>query len=735
MQQLIKIFLLFIFTSVLLFPAELRIINRDTKEPLRSATVHFICLTGKSKDSVVVLKPNREGIVPSPFKNEYRIFVSNIGFKTYIDTIAPFIGIKDIPMVQMSIILDEVVTTGQFAPQSVQKSVYDIKIIDEDRITNQAAVNLTQLLMTESNINFTQDGILGSSMSINGISGSNVKVLIDGVPVIGRLNGNIDMSQINLNNIEKVEIVEGPMSSIYGSDALGGVINLISKNAECERLEFEGNSYIESVGQYNFDGTLRYTLNDFSALLNLGRNLFQGFDKIDTLRNVQWNPKEQYFANLNATYNLDKHTFQISSRYFDEFILNRGNLRAPYFESAFDDKYFTKRFTNAAFMKGAIMQNVFYDVTASYSYFNRVKNTFFKDMVTLEERLTSDPADQDTSVFDLINVRATFSDDHLNHFLKYQAGLEFNHETGEGQKIVNNFQEITDAAAFLSMQILPNEDITIQPSVRLIYNSKYEAPVVPAINARFQLNKNFLIRASYAKGFRAPSLRELYLLFVDINHNIFGNESLKAETSDSYNLSVLFSINDDKYYFKLEPKLFYNRIYDMITLANIEADLYQNINIGSFETVGGNITMQYMRQNIMMKTTFSYIGRLNSLYGDHDVSKYNFTPEVNLNFDYNLEPIDTKISLFYKYNGKMPAFTLVDNLPAEYFVDDFNMMDLSLSKSFYDRFNLVAGVKNVFNVSEIQSSLIASGGVHSGGGSFPVGWGRTFFVQFNFKVN
>ena len=66
-------------------------------------------------------------------------------------------------------------------------------------------------------------------MSVQGLSGENVKILIDGVPVVGRLNGNVDLSQINLTNIERVEIVEGPLSVNYGTNALAGTINLITK--------------------------------------------------------------------------------------------------------------------------------------------------------------------------------------------------------------------------------------------------------------------------------------------------------------------------------------------------------------------------------------------------------------------------------------------------------------------------------------------------------------------------
>ena len=697
MKKIAPVFLFFvIFLTSQTFAAELRILNRETKEPVSSATVHCIALSGKYKDSVVVSKPNKLGLLTSPFNTEYRIFISNVGFKSYIDTIAPFTGIKDIFMVQTSVMLDEIVTTGQFVPQSSQKSVYDIKTINQDRIESQGANNLTELLKTESNITISNDAILGSSISINGITGSNVKVLIDGVPVIGRMNGNIDMSQINLNNIQKVEIVEGPMSSVYGSDALGGVINLISKDPFCERLEFDMNSYYESVGTYNFDGSFRYSIDRFNFLVNGGRNLFQGYDRVDSSRSKQWNPKEQYFANVQTIYALKEHNIKLSSRYFDEFILNRGSLRKPYYETAFDDKYYTTRLNNALFLNGKFGAHQFYDVTAAYSVYKRIKNSFFKNLVTLDERMIDAESAQDTSDFTLVNFRATFSDDALTSFLKYQIGGDFNHETAAGQKIKDTKQEITDVAGFLSMQYLPFESLTFQPSVRYIYNSEYEAPVVPALNVRYQFNDNLLFRASYAKGFRAPSLRELYLLFVDINHNIRGNENLKAETSDSYNLSAVFSMNDDKYYFKVEPKFFYNNIYDMITLANIEDDLYQNVNLDNHTTLGGNITLQYMRSNINFKATYGYTGRLNSLYSENpEVNKYNYSPDLSVNFDYKIDYIDTKINLFYKFTGASPFYTIeeVDGVDqtVERSVESYNMFDVSLSKSLFNTFDIVAG--------------------------------------------
>ena len=66
-------------------------------------------------------------------------------------------------------------------------------------------------------------------MSMQGISGENVKILIDGVPVLGRLDGNIDLSKINLNDVDQIKVIEGPQSVSYGTNGMAGTINIIIK--------------------------------------------------------------------------------------------------------------------------------------------------------------------------------------------------------------------------------------------------------------------------------------------------------------------------------------------------------------------------------------------------------------------------------------------------------------------------------------------------------------------------
>ncbi len=733
-KHLIALIILCFLNAVAIFARNtIEVKEALSGESMHGVTVHFKSLEGKTKDSTKIVITNKNGTALNPFSGRTFVLLTYLGYKKISDTIDA--SALCFNLVPESIQMNELVVTGQYKPISSQKSVFDVKVIDEARIKSQGANNLRELLVTEANMRISQDNILGSSININGISGENVKIMIDGVPVIGRLNGNIDISQINLNNVKRVEIVEGPMSSIYGSDALGGVINLITKEPECDRVEFEAESYFESAGVYNFIGLFRYSFDNLHFMLNGGRNLFKGFDPEDDSRNVKWNPKEQYFADLKAEYSFDNHEFSFSSKFFHEFILNRGDLRPPYFETAFDDKYRTSRLTNSLFYKGKIGLDKYLSVTGAYSYYSRKKNTFFKDMLTLEEKMTESPSEQDTSFFHAYMLRGVFSDDKFSSFLKYQAGIDINHDIAEGKKIESGRKEMSEIAAFASVQYLPFDFLTLQPSLRVIENSNYEAPLVPAINFKTDILDELTLRASYARGFRAPSIKELYYEFVDINHNIYGNEDLSAETSDSYNLSLSYNNQCEKSYFSLEPKVFYNKISNMITLALIEGEIYKNVNIGKYETIGTNFSIKYFLKDFTFKTDLSYIGRLNTLHDGTGTRKYNFSPEFSMNLDYTIDLIETKINIFYKYSGKMPGFTIVDEQPVEYTIGDFNMMDISLSRSFSDYIDIVAGIKNVFDVVDIKSTMSVSTGAHSSGASYPIGWGRSFFVRMKIKVN
>ena len=198
--------------------------------------------------------------------------------------------------------LDQVVITAQFTPTDTRETVNSVRVLQRKIIEQRSVVNLQELLQTEANIRLSQDPILGSDISVNGLKGENLKILIDGVPVVGRLNGSIDAGQIPLSSIQKIEIIEGAQSLLYGSEASGGVINLITRKSQISEIDTELSTQYETNGFKTLTARAGYTSKKITlqATGNI-QNFIPALDTSQT-RDQVWNPKRQRSARAMLRY-------------------------------------------------------------------------------------------------------------------------------------------------------------------------------------------------------------------------------------------------------------------------------------------------------------------------------------------------------------------------------------------------------------------------------------------------
>lgn len=642
---------------------------------------------------------------------------------------------KTITLQSSKTVLTDLVVTGQFEETSNDKTVQRVRVLDRRRIDRIGAVNLSDLLSNELNIRISQDGALGSKISMMGIGGQNVKILIDGVPVIGRMDGNLDISQINLNNIERVELIEGPMSVIYGTDALGGVINLITKKQKKDTRSIRLNSYFESVGTYNFDGLIGGSVGRWQGSVSGGRNFFDGFsqDESKYVRWKQWKPKEQYFTNAQVRWSGKKQSHMFSLQYFDETLINRGNaVITPTSITGVDNYFGTIRYSNSLYSDFKFGNKATLNLINSYSYYSRTKNAYIKNLVNGSEQLSQASDDHDTAVFRLWMSRATLTTLQGKRF-NSQLGYDINLEYGDGQRLTSSIRSIFDYAFFCNTEIKPVARMKINPGLRFIYNNRYGAPVVPSLNLKYDLTSNLTARATYAWGFRSPSLKELGLFFVDVNHNIRGNDQLKAERSHNINMNLTWlKTSHGGPDIKLEGSLFYNTMDNLISLAMVDAvaQLYSYVNIDHYITKGiyGNTELFWKRMTLSFGG--SYTGRYNQLSSSSTALPFSYAPEGRANITYRINKTNTDLNLFVKYNGPLPgyAFDASNNL-IQTKVDGYTLADFSVSQYAWSRkLQCVAGVKNLMGISNISIGN-STGGTHSSGSSMPVSMGRYFFTS------
>jgi outer membrane receptor for ferrienterochelin and colicins len=698
----------------------------------------FISLGQTANDKGIV--KYREGEADS---SNYTLIAQAVGFEKY-EKIVMGIEINRLKKIYLKPMtnLGEVVVTSQYAPTVADQSVQKIQVIDKEKIQQMGAVNLKDVLSNQLNVRLQQDNVLGSGMSLQGISGENIKILMDGVPMIGRLNGNIDLSQVNLNNIERIEFIEGPLSVQYGTNALAGTINIITKNPSTKTINAGIAGYYESIGTYNLTADVASYFKNHQIQLSGGRNYFDGWNPgeiaftfpkshiADSNRYKQWKPKEQHFFNFGYQYSFKKLNLGFRSAYFNEQIINRGYPRAPYAESTFDDHYYTTRLDNHIFLNGKISKRWSVNALTAYNYYERIKKTVYKDLTTLEETLSANSSDQDTSRFTLFMSRASFTHVKDSSKLNYELGYDINYESALGKRIDKQLQYMGDYAGFVTVEYKPVSSLVIKPGLRYSYNTAYVTPVIPSLNIKYSLNSRHTLRGSYARGFRAPSLKELYFLFVDINHNIIGNGDLKAEQSNNYSVAYNYRTTVDKCRIKVDASVFYNDIFNLITLAQTSSTQYSYINIGKYKTMGFQVGNTLKFKRLTLQTGFTYTGRYNELSESESVPAFNYSPEALANVSYKLIKEKVTLALFYKYNGKLPGYVLVDNVVKQTALADYQLLDATVSKLFWkDHILLSVGCKNVLDVQNLSSNLAASGAHSASSSSVPFSTGRNYFIK------
>ncbi|MGY6558593.1 MAG: TonB-dependent receptor [Nitritalea sp.] len=655
--------------------------------------------------------------------------------------------------------LEEVVVTGNFEAQSARQSVYQVRSIDKAVIQKRAAGNMQEVLNTELGIRFSQDNALGASnLELNGLSGQNVKILIDGVPMVGRqgVSNEININQIDINQIERIEIVEGPMSVIYGADALAGVINIITKAGSgslqqnqwtlSARLQEEtvGTEYQPFFGRGNhlrsISGAGRFGSIGFNA--GISSNSFGGWRGDFEGRQFDWLPREQFFANAGLNYTKGILTLDYHVDYMLEDIFSPGpESRLEWIDQNFITNRQMHRLNGALNLPGRFKLSW----QGAYTHFTRDTEVTVTNVRTGERFLSQAPGAQARLLYNGLTWRMLGSW-QVHDKLNIQPGIDINVEDGVGDRISEN-EGIGDYAAFLSAEWSPTPRIKIRPGIRSAYNTAFSPPpFIPSLNTKFILREGLDFRLAYAKGFRAPSIREMYFDFFDASHSIRGNPDLQAEISDAFNGSLQYQ-NYQFFGWKSTSNLsfFYNDVRNQIAFGVDPRDVRITtlFNVERFRTTGWLFTQSFSKGAVSGNVGYSRIGRFNRIGQGVEglmLPSFVWANEVTANLMVQLPIWDLGLNVFYKYNGALPGFEQTVDSTAEnpefreILLEGFHWMDLTLTKPIGTHLMLTGGVRNMMDIGRINSTA-QNGGAHGGGPERPMGYGRSYFLGITYQFN
>ncbi|WEK70074.1 MAG: TonB-dependent receptor plug domain-containing protein [Candidatus Chryseobacterium colombiense] len=675
--------------------------------------------------------------------------------------------------------IEEVVITGQYTQQFINKSIYKVEVINAEQIKNMAATNVAEVLNQSLNILITSDRNSGNSTAnLMGLGGEYTKILIDNIPVVGDigLGNNIDLTKLNVNNVERIEVVRGSMGVDYGSNAVAGVINIITKKNSQKKLTLNAFLQEETVGkEYDWykkgEGrhiqnlNIGYNINEnWYVGANINHNDFQGFKGTqegykyfgqDEKRGYLWQPKD--ILNVDGVLRYTKNKTSIfykfgflneNLNYYNpkvtELYLGEGNRT---FVST-DRDYKTTRYINQLNIQtklGAI------NYTGDFSY--QTQDRKYRDFVyDIPNRQVRDHLNeyQSYNKSDVLYSRGVFSNFLNNDKIDFQLGYELDHTTGFAGNIAGNFggtndvkRKIFNYANFMSIEWNAADWFSIRPGYRLAISDKFDTQHNYSITARAKVTDHDNIRLVVGSANRFPNFDELYTYQVDSNHDIQGNQNLTPETG----MTVSFNadkkiITDSGWNLGIGASATYLKVKDRIELAqtSVLPMKFQYINIDRFESYLFEGNFRANKGQFSLSVNAAYYGISKSLNesGLSSPDDFFYTFEANLAANYTVPKINTTLSLFYKYTGKTQMFTLVSDLTSSQYIigerKDFSMMNFTVTQPFFkNHFEVSAGVKNIFDVLSVRDTTISGNAHESANPNSNLFYGRSYFVRLGYN--
>ena len=677
-------------------------------------------------------------------------------------------------------VLDEVVVTGQYNPQSVKKSVHNVTVIKRAQIESQAANNLADLLNFNLNLTIVPSSQTGkSTISFFGLDAQYFNILVDNIPLVSDngLGNNIDLTQVNLDDIERIEIVEGAMGVEYGANAVSGVINIITKKSIKDKWNINASLQEETVSdEYAWfdEGRHIQAFNisnnidkNWFARVGVNRNQFAGFFndrqgknyyQNDGLRGYDWLPKEQF--NSTAFVQYQKENFKLFYKfeyfnelinYYDEAVRANIDTQAQTSNPSATDRIFrTHRFVNNLNLVGSLNTGANYNVSLSYQQQKRYLNEFNYYILSREKSNETDDVYQSSKVF--------FSKGSINNLVKSDL---FNFQLGYETRFINGFdtqasgdvtqqdktQSQSNYAFYGSAEFNISDAFLLRPGIRYEYNSLFKSKILASISARYLMNNGFELRGNIGTSYRTPNFEELYYYFVDSNHDVRGNENLNPENG----FSAFINLKKHSYFNELSLlntlKVSYLDVADKIDLAIVNPTplQYQYINIDAYKLWGISSENSIKKENwtFNLGATLQGISRIatNEIHAENDFL-YSF--QLNTSANYNIKKWKTALTVLFKHNGNQQNYIssgVDDNGNAVFSkstTSAYNWVDASIKKSFFnDKIQATLGGRNLFDVTNVNVSNASTDGVAhaSNNNSLLLGYGRSYYLKLLYNLN
>jgi outer membrane receptor for ferrienterochelin and colicins len=598
------------------------------------------------------------------------------------------------------------VVTGAKVEQNIEETVEAVEVVSAEEIAEMGAKNVAEVMANIPGVVIYDHP--QATVMMQGFEGAYVKVLIDGMEITGDVGGATPVNMIPVSDIERIEIIRGASSVLYGSDAMGGVINIITKKPEKEKLSARIKQEFTSAFRYYGEGYIGYANSLFS--LSLGGSLDWYSGKIVQERNARRNTIDLYDVpaarlsslRADASWYHPKGELELYGSWMDSLLNVSANI-----ENGYD-------FMNTKIEGGLKETYHISDFAMLDGFFSYRQLDYDTDRINYTYDTTSAYAD---SLFRDLEGEIRFSwEPFISHALLF--GVNAKREALESDSFETEKSVIMISAFTQDTWNIGGADkFRIVPGLRLDYrppNDSGEEPIYklsPKLSFRYDPTEKLILRLSYGMGFKTPSLKQNYWFFfhpAPYNFLIKGNPGLTPETSHGFNLSADYSVTKA---FTASAGAYFNYIFDLIDAITVDENpgaalnpegIMQNYtsvmqyrNVGRAITTGGDVSLRYNGSRVKATVTYSY-----TLAKEYDETAEDWIDlasrvphQITAGASYLIPFIETSVQARINWNSPQ----LISYADKTY-TPDYLMVNLRIGKTFSgEKFELYGGVQNVLN--------------------------------------
>lgn len=553
---------------------------------------------------------------------------------------------------------EEYVVTATRTELTAKEVPQSVEVITKEEIQNIGATNVNDALRIATNLEVPQAAGVGNTISMRGSGTDDVLVLLNGRRIPGEGYGAVSgntfvLSRLNVNNIERIEILRGPAGALYGSDAQAGVINIITRKPEKQSVTIGAATNSHDISNYyHFDSGKEGKLSAaFDA--NFIKTRYLKWD--DANMSHYYGPRQNY--SLDIDYDMDEN--------------NKLNLYLDYENT---DQVYESWGTSGNSYQGILPYKVDRrSASLTYNGKNENSNYMITGTYGTLKRLSGTSGESEYTYYSL-EARDTINLDDNNRFT---FGAEYREE---GRESTGVDESTGQYSLYLYDEMRVGNKLLLIPSVRYDHHDSFGSQTSPNIGATYEFTDTQRLKASYGEGYRAPSVSELYA-------GSFANPDLKPEESKGYELSYEQEFGDNT---ATKLTYFKNKKENEIAMNWSGVPDYSYYNLDETESEGIEFEIEHELGNgFSVAGNYAYLDAVEIKDSGTDRKPYSARNTYTVKLMWT-EPEKQEWNVT-AWNRWYSDYRVEGE---DYSINTFNFV---INKRWGDKFRAYAGIDNLFN--------------------------------------